>query len=57
VYDGNVEHVMWRSKTDGDFNDVTSLLAPTPDEIRKFGVRGQDFIVSCSFDGVPCSYK
>ncbi|CAG0922949.1 unnamed protein product [Notodromas monacha] len=57
VYDGNVEKIMMRTKTAGELTEASSLLAPNPEEIRKFGVRGQDFIVSCSFDGVPCSYK
>jgi hypothetical protein len=48
---------MWRAKTLGDFSEDSSLLAPTIDDIKKFGVRGKDFIVSCSFDGTACSYK
>ncbi|CAG0922950.1 unnamed protein product [Notodromas monacha] len=57
VYDGNVEKIMMRTKTAGELTEASSILAPTVEEIKKFGVRGQDFIVSCSFDGVPCSYK
>jgi hypothetical protein len=53
----NLEAVYWKS-VNRDYNSlVNRVLAPSPEEIRKFGVRAKDFIVSCTFDGKPCSYK
>ncbi len=37
--------------------NVHTFLEPSVHEIQSYGVRGKDFIISCSFDGIACSYK
>jgi hypothetical protein len=53
----NLERTMFRSLSRNFNTLVRRALAPTPEEIRQFGVRAKDFVVSCNFDGIACSYK
>ena len=60
AYDGldgaGLESIIVRSRT-ADSSNLGAIIAPTQKDLKNFGVRGMDLIVSCSFDGVPCSHK
>nr|XP_054764512.1 amiloride-sensitive sodium channel subunit alpha-like [Lytechinus pictus] len=40
-----------------NFSDVRALLNPTRAELEEYGHQAEDFILQCSFDQRPCSYR
>ena len=40
-----------------DFSDLRNLVRPSREELRELGHQAKDFILQCSFDTEPCSYK
>ncbi|XP_070563558.1 uncharacterized protein [Ptychodera flava] len=40
-----------------DFSDVRRVLKLTADEIEEYGHQAKDFILQCTFGGIPCNYS
>ena len=53
---GGLGEIMARSLT-SDLSDIDAVLMPDEAMLRDYGVRGKDFIVSCSFDGSSCTHE
>lgn len=57
IEDPNDWERFYDSSTASDFSDFQAVVRPTVEELKKYGHQAQDFILQCTFDTQPCSYK
>ena len=48
------QHFVTHATTD-DLSDAAVMVRPTYEELKAYGHQFPDFILSCQFDGRPCS--
>ncbi|XP_030833219.1 degenerin deg-1 [Strongylocentrotus purpuratus] len=57
IEDPNDWERFYESSTASDFSDFQAVVRPTEEELKKYGHQAKDFILQCTFDTQPCSYK
>ncbi|XP_041464797.1 degenerin deg-1-like [Lytechinus variegatus] len=57
IDDPNDWERFYDSSTASDFSDFQAVVRPTIEELREYGHQAKDFILQCTFDTQPCSYR